>query len=324
MPAVLHRPGRDGPPVQAVRVRVPAVRVVLAPAHGAGQRRRQSRAVPGVPRRVRRALHPVRRAVRGGPRGGKPAARRERARGRDQAEFGRERTRERRGAAGGRARRGGARSTGALRRGFREKRELVSSESESRHVVFKGHTRASASERGGPQEAVRRARDPARPGVRRRAHASSLRGGAVARDGRVPEVRRGAEDPRRAAQAGRRARDGLGVRHLRGRRSRRAVHSRRRPRRAGRENPARELRNHEILRELSAGRAVHEQKLPVPARRRRRHTRPLVHQRGDARAVRLEKHARLPRRRARRRGRERVERTEKKRPGLRRRDLGWI
>ena len=37
--AVLHRPGRDGPPVQAVRVRVPAVRVVLAPSHGAGKRR---------------------------------------------------------------------------------------------------------------------------------------------------------------------------------------------------------------------------------------------------------------------------------------------
>ena len=66
------------------------------------------------------ALHPVRRAVRGGPRGGKPAARRERARGRDQAEFGRERTRERRVAAGGRARRGGSLEAGALRRGFRE------------------------------------------------------------------------------------------------------------------------------------------------------------------------------------------------------------
>ena len=75
VPFVLHRSGRDGPPVQAVRVRVPALRVVLAPDHGAGQRVGQNRKVSGVPRRVRRELHPVRRAVRGGAPGGDPQKR---------------------------------------------------------------------------------------------------------------------------------------------------------------------------------------------------------------------------------------------------------
>ena len=215
LPAVLQRAGRDGQALQAVRVRVPDMRVVLASADGAGGGGGRQGEVSRVSHDVRRERDQIRRASSGGAAAG----------GVRQAEG---------------FRLGRVRLVVRARVRVRGAPGAAAARERSQAPDQRARRAAQPRVRGGPHRALLPRGDPATP---RSPH-------TVRQDRQAPDEPPQARGHRRGGPLGRGSRrkpHGKRVRHLRARGGRRAVHPRRRRRDARRQGAPSQPGHHQVL-----------------------------------------------------------------------------